>query len=166
MRIPALVLLAGAALAAAAPIQAQIVTDVGLMMDGGVLTVIYGQNCGPFSCIPVQAGPTGVGQPYNVYVHGAPQQVFALAADVDAGQPCVPVPGIGNLLMLSQPVTLAFGFTGNAGAVGACLQGRGTYVLQFPTGTPPGVGYRLQALAISASQNVPAFTITIRSVTA
>ena len=47
-----------------------------------------------------------------------------------------------------------------------CLQGRGQYVLQLPAGTPAGIGYRLQALAVSASSNAPALTIAIRSTTA
>ncbi len=151
---------------AAAALPAQNVADVGLMMDGGILTVIYGQSCGPFTCVPFQAGPTGAGQPYNVYVYGAPQQFFVLAADIDGNQPCIPFPGVGNMLMLTQPVTLAFGFIGTAPPTGLCLQGRGQYVLQFPAGTPPGVGYRIQAAAVSGSQSIPAFTVTIRSTTA
>lgn len=144
----------------------QTVADVGLMMDGGILTVIYGQDCGPFTCQPFTAGPTGAGQPHNVYVFGAPQQFFALAADVDTGQGCLPpIPGVGNRLLLAQPVTLAFGFVGNVGGIGLCQQGRGHYVLQLPSGTPPGVAYRLQAVAVSSSLGIPALTVAIRSTT-
>ena len=75
-------------------------------------------------------------------------------------------PGIGNSLLLSHPVILALGVTGQPSSSGICPQGRATYVLQFPAGTPPGVGFRLQALTLSTSQNIPAFTVAIRSVTA
>ena len=79
--------LALAAALAAAPLQAQHVTDVGLMMDGGMLTVIYGQKCGPFSCQPFQAGTTATNQPYQVYVYGAPLQFFPLPVSVTSTPP-------------------------------------------------------------------------------
>lgn len=147
------------------PASAQNVNDAGLMMDGGVLTVIYGQDCGPFSCQPFQAGPTAVGQPYNVYVFGTTQQFFALAADLDTNVSCLSIPGIGNQLLLAQPVTLAFGTIGPVASIGLCQQGRGQYTLQFPPATPPGVGFILQALVMSQSQGIPAFTVGIRSTT-
>lgn len=150
----------------AAPVTAQQVADVGLMMDGGVLTVIYGQSCGPFTCQPFQAGPTGAGQPYNVYIFGAPLQFFALAADFPTGAACLPFPGVGNsLLLLNQPVTLAIGAIGAGSFTSVCQQGRATYQLTFPLGTPPGVQFLLQGVAISATQNIPAFTVAIASVT-
>ncbi|MCA8948827.1 MAG: hypothetical protein KDE27_04950 [Planctomycetes bacterium] len=166
MRTPRIVLAAALA-ASAAALPAQTATDVGLRLGGGVLTVIYGQDCGPFSCTPVQAGPAAAGQPYNAYVYGAVQQPFALAIDLDTNAPCIAIPGIANsLLLVNQPVTLAFGLTQGPSLSASCIVGRGSYVLQFPNGTPAGVTFLLQAVAVSRALNQPAFTIAIRSVTA
>jgi len=151
---------------AAAPLAAQAsnVADVGLTMDGGILTVIYGQSCGPFSCTPWVAGPVAPGQPRIVVVYGAPTQVYVLAIDLFSSQPCLPIPGLGNALILSpQPITLAVGVTGPGNPTSVCLQGRGAYSLSFPLGAPSGLPFQLQALAMSAAQNVPAFTIALQS---
>lgn len=149
-----------------AQLGAQTATDVGLRFGGTGLSQFWGQTCGPFTCAPIQAGPTVVGQQYNVFVSGAPQQIYILAADLPSGLPCVPFPGIANsLIMLQQPITLAIGVTATGGLTTACYQGRGLYVLQFPTGTPTGVAYLLQGMAISYSQNIPAFTVAITSTT-
>ncbi len=151
-----------------APALCQQATDTGLMMGGGILTVIYGQDCGPFSCQPFHAGPTGSGIPYNVHVFGAPNQPYVLAADIlPATSPCVSFPGIANaLLLINNPVTLDLGLIGPASTVGTCYRGRATYTLQFPNGTPPGVTYYLQGLTMSSALQMPAFTVAIRSTTA
>lgn len=152
----------------AAPVAAQAgsvsVHDVGLTLDGGMLTVIYGQSCGPFSCLPFQAGPVGRGQLRIATVHGAPQQLFVLAVSLASiGMPCQPFPGFGNALILGQPHTLAIGVLGAPAAGTVCLQGRADYPLLLPPNAPVGVPFELQALAWSASRQQPAFTIALRA---
>ncbi len=152
--------------AAGLPLGAQTATDVGLMMDGGLLTVIYGQTCGAFTCTPFTAGPVGAGNPHRVYVYGALNQPHVLAIDLANTLPCLPLPGFANALVLQQqPVTLALGVNAPWFSTTACPVGRGTHTLQFPIGTPPGIAFDLQALTISGS-GLPAFTVAIRSTTA
>lgn len=145
------------------PLAAQLVSvnDVGLTMDGGILPVIYGQSCGPFTCTPFQAGPVGAGLPYNISVHGAPGQAFVLAIDL-VPFPCIAFPGIGNALLVAQPVTLALGIA-VANPTAACRQGRGVHVLQTPPATPPGIQFLLQGGAFSPSLGIPAFTVALQS---
>ena len=163
MRVPFLFLTAALA---AAPLLAQSVQDVGLTMDGGLLTVIYGQACGPFSCTPRVAGNVAAAQPRVVVVYGAPVQIYVLAIDLANSAPCFAFPGIANSLVLGvQPFTLAIGILGPGGVIGACQQGRAPYSLLFPLGTPSGVQFQLQALAMSPTQNVPAFTIALQATT-
>lgn len=144
---------------------AQNAHDVGLHMDGGMLTVLYGQSCGAFTCQPFLAGPVGAGNPHRVHVYGAIAQPYVLAIGLAPNLPCVPLPGFANALLVQAPVTLQIGLTNSPVLTSVCQQGRGSYVLQFPLGTPVGVGFQLQALAVSATQNMPAFTIAIESVT-
>lgn len=167
MRVPATFLTAALATIALPAQGSVLVNDVGLTMDGGMLTVIYGQSCGPFTCTPFFAGPVAAGQPSRtVIVYGAPAQVFALAIDLVNPAPCIAIPGIANSLILGvQPVTLAVGLIGGGILIGPCNQGRALYGLGFPAGTPPGVAFQLQAIAMSAAQNVPAFTIALQSQT-
>ena len=100
----------------------------------------------------------------SVIVYGAQLQPFVLAIDLVNPAPCIPIPGIANSLILGlQPITLAVGMIGPASFVTPCQQGRAWYGLSFPVGTPTGVSFELQALAFSPSQNVPAFTIALRS---
>ncbi|MCA8966078.1 MAG: hypothetical protein H6838_06250 [Planctomycetes bacterium] len=153
-----------AALSCAALIPAQTASNVGLTMDGGTLTVLYGQSCGAFTCQPFVAGPVGVGNAHRVYVYGAIQQPYVLAIGLTNTAPCIPIPGLANSLILLGPVTLQVGLTAAPVLTSACPQARDQYVLQFPVGTPIGVGFQLQALATSATQG-PAFTIAIESVT-
>ncbi|MCA8974415.1 MAG: hypothetical protein KDC98_06820 [Planctomycetes bacterium] len=153
-----------AAALSAPALLAQTAADVGLTMSGGVLTVIYGQNCGTFTCQPFVAGTTAAGQPYDVSVWGAPNQPFVLAADLPTGAPCIQIAGVANSLLLqNQPITLATGMIGSGSAIGVCNQGRARYALQFPAGTPVGVQYLLQGVAMSASLRMPAFTVAITS---
>jgi hypothetical protein len=164
MRVPSLFLTA--ALAAALPAQGSVtVNDVGLTMDGGILTVIYGQSCGPFTCAPFHAGAVAAGQPpRTVVVYGAPAQIYVLAIDLANQAPCIAIPGIRNALILGpQPITLAIGLVGPGSAITPCQQGRAPYLLSFPAGAPSGVQFQLQALAMSPSQNVPAFTIALQA---
>lgn len=152
--------------AIAAPVAAQAgslaVHDVGLTLDGGMLTVIYGQSCGPFSCQPFQAGPVGRGQLRIATVHGAPQQLYVLAVSLASiAMPCQLFPGVGNALVLGQPNTLAIGVLGPSVPGTVCLQGRADYPLLLPPQAPVGVPFELQALAWSASHQQPAFTIAL-----
>ncbi|MFO1078240.1 MAG: hypothetical protein U1E73_11020 [Planctomycetota bacterium] len=148
------------------PAPAQTVGDVGLTMGGGILPVIYGQRCGAFTCQPFLAGSVGPAQPYDVTVFGAPQQVCALAAGRPSAVPCLGYQGLANMLVLTnQPITLAIGVTGTGNPIGVCNQGRAVYWLQLPGGTPSGVAFLLQAVAMSAGQGVPAFTIALRTTT-
>jgi len=145
------------------------VNDVGLTMDGGVLTVIFGQACGPFSCRPFPAGqvtPTTTNtRARTVTVHGAPNSVYVLGvSQAPLATPCTTVPGIGNALILGQPITLlAFGVT-SAGPLSttACRQGQGRFVLNVPSTVPSGFTFLLQALAMSATTGGPAFTVALQ----
>ncbi|MBM4059811.1 MAG: hypothetical protein FJ265_01770 [Planctomycetes bacterium] len=165
MRIPSTWL---AAALAALPLAAQggttAVQDVGLTLDGGMLTVIYGRDCGPFTCQPMFAGPVGIGQQRIVSVYGAPSQVYVLAFSLASlTQPCILVPGIGNALILGHPIVVAIGVTSPAMPGSTCQQGRANYPFTFPPTAPPGMPFEIQGLAISPSLGVPAFTIALRS---
>jgi len=146
------------------------VADVGLAIDGGVLTVSFGQACGPFSCRPFpagQVGPTTTStRARTVTVHGAPNSVYVLGvSQAPLATPCTTVPGIGNALILGQPITLlAFGVTSAGGPVSstACRQGQGTFVLNVPNTVPSGFTFLLQALATSATTGGPAFTVALQ----
>lgn len=153
-----------AALPLAAAVPAQSASNVGLTMDGGMLTVLYGQACGAFTCQPFVAGPVGAASPRNVYVYGAVQQPYVLAIGLTNTAPCITIPGLANSLVLLGPITLQVGLTAAPVLTSVCPQARDRYLLQFPAGTPVGVGFQLQALATSATQG-PAFTIAIESVT-
>ena len=156
--------LLAAALLVAATVPAQTASNVGLTMDGGMLTVLYGQSCGAFTCQPFQAGPVGVGNSHQVHVYGAIQQPYVLAIGLTNTAPCITIPGFANSLVLLGPVTLQVGLTSAPVLTSVCPQARASYTLTFPNGTPIGVGFQLQALATSATQG-PAFTISIESVT-
>lgn len=136
-------------------------TDVGITLDGGLLTVLYGQNCGAFSCTPLYGGPIAAGQPRQVAVYGDAGQLFVLAAALQpATAPCTNVPGLANALLLQQPVVLALGVTTAWPA--SCPAGRAVCPLVFPPGVPSGVQFTLQGLAASAAQGHFAFTVGLR----
>jgi hypothetical protein len=162
-----------ALLVCAAPLPSQIrnVHDVGLTMDGGALTVIFGQACGAFTCAPFPAGPltptAANTRTRTVTVHGAPSSIYVLGlSQAPLATPCVVVPGIDNALMLGTPATiLAFGVTsaGGPSTSAACRQGQGRFTLTVPGTVPPGSTFLLQALTMSASTGGPAFTVGLRA---
>jgi hypothetical protein len=133
---------------ALAPIAAAQATDVGLTMDGGMLTVIYGQSCGPVPCTPFQAGPIGIGQPRNLIHYGAPQTLYAIA--VGLPMPCVAIPGIDNALQLNGPIILDSGITTSPPFVPLpCNQGVANYSLIVPPVAPIGLQFHIQSIGVS-----------------
>src|SRR5688572_2394952 len=83
--------------------------DVGLTMDGGALTVIYGQDCGPVPCTPFPGGSVGANQQRNLTHYAAPQTLYVIAIGVPA--PCTPIPGFDNALLLGGPIVIDWGIT-------------------------------------------------------
>jgi hypothetical protein len=136
-------------------------TEVGLTMDGGMLTVIYGQDCGPVTCAPFPAGPIGIGQPRTLVHYGAPQSLYAIAVGLPA--PCVAIPGIDNALQLGGPIILDSGLTSAPPFVPtSCQQGVVLYTLVVPAGAPIGLVFRIQSLGVSIG-GVFAFGPTIET---
>jgi hypothetical protein len=131
---------------ALAPVCAQ-TTEVGLTMDGGLLTVLYGQDCGPVTCAPFLAGPVGQGQTRSLTIYGAPQTLYVIAIGFPGT--CTPVPGFDNVLLLANPVVLDFGVTSSPPFVPTpCQQGVVSYGLTIPSPAPVGVVFRLQGLGV------------------
>ena len=141
------------ALSTAAPAAAQTgrADDVGLTMDGGVLTVIYGQVCGPFSCQPLPGGTIGRGQPRTLVHYAAPVTPFAIAAGLPG--PCTPLGGFANALLLGPPViTLAVGVTSTPPILTTpCDQGLGVTTVRVPSTAPAGLVLRFQSVGVSKS---------------
>jgi hypothetical protein len=150
MHFPALT-----AFAFATAASAQSVNDIGLQMDGGLLTVIYGQSCGPLACAPFIGGNLNGGGTRNLIHWSAQNTAYAIAIGLPG--PCVAFPGIGNSLLLdpSSIVTLAVGATVPA-PTAACRQGQARAQLTLPPVVPPGIVFRLQSLGISPSTGSPA----------
>ncbi|MCK5942931.1 MAG: hypothetical protein KAI24_13220 [Planctomycetes bacterium] len=147
-------------LSAPAFAQAQ---DIGLTMDGGLLTVVYGQDCGPVGCTPFVAGPVGVGQTRTVMHYSAPQTLYAVAIGFPG--PCTQVPGFGNSLLLQSPVVIGWGLTSSPPFVPTtCQQGLASVSFTFPSGTPSGVPFRIQSFGQSLSGGF-AFGPTLESST-
>lgn len=122
--------------------------DVGLTMDGGLLTVIYGQDCGPVGCTPMVAGPVGVGTTRSVTHYSAPQTLYAVAIGFPGS--CVQVPGFDNSLLLQSPVVVGWGLTSAPPFVALpCQQGLATASFTIPAGAPAGVAFRIQSLGES-----------------
>jgi hypothetical protein len=145
---PALPLfLAGALVSSQALAQT---TDVGLTMDGGMLTVLYGQACGPVGCQPFPGGAVGQGQTRTLIHYGAPVSLYVIAAGLPA--PCAAIPGIDNVLMLANPIVLGFGLTSAPPFVPTpCQQGLAHQQLVIPPTAPIGVTFRLQSLGFGNS---------------
>ena len=141
-------LLAGSMAAGNATAQLSF-NEIGLTMDGGVLTVIYGQVCGPVTCQPFPGGGIGPGQTRNLTHYGNPVSLYIFAIGLP-GQ-CVAVPGWGNVLLLDNPITiLDFGVTTTPPFVPTgCNQGMGFTQLSIPVGAPLGFQFRLQSLGVS-----------------
>lgn len=133
------------AFARPATAQAQ---DIGLTMDGGLLTVIYGQSCGPLACSPFVAGPTGVGTTRTVIHYSAPQTLYAVA--IGTPGPCVAVPGFDNSVLLQNPIIIGWGLTSAPPFVPLpCQQGMAAVPLTIPAGVPSGIAFRVQSFGQS-----------------
>jgi len=124
--------------------------DVGLTMDGGLLTVIYGQDCGPVACTPFFAGPVGVGTTRTVTHYSAPVTLYAVALGFPGT--CAQVPGFDNSLLLQSPVVIGWGLTSAPPFNGLpCQQGLATASFTIPGGAPSGVAFRIQSFGESLS---------------
>lgn len=141
------------------------VPDVGLTMDGGMLTVIYGQSCGPVTCTPFVGGAVAGGETRNLVHTSSPNTAYVIALGLPG--PCTRFPGIDNMLLLGAPITtVTVGTTGGPNPVSACRQGAGRAQLMVPRGVPAGIVFRLQSFGTSASSQGPAFSgaIEVRTV--
>ncbi|MFT4512979.1 MAG: hypothetical protein ACI89X_001500 [Planctomycetota bacterium] len=135
--------------ALAQPVLAQ-AQDIGLTMDGGVLTVLYGQDCGPVACTPFVGGSVAGGETRSLVHLSAPQTLYAIAIG-NAGT-CVAVPGFDNSLLLSNPFVLGWGLTSAPPFVGLpCQQGMAFEQLVIPAGVPAGIVFRVQSFGQSLS---------------
>ena len=133
--------------AAGAAAQAQ---DVGLYLDGGVLTVLYGQECGPVGCTPFSGSGVAAGESRSLHHFSAPASLYVIA--IGGPGPCVAVPGIDNVLLLDSPLVLGFGLTSAPPfAPTQCQQGLAGETLTIPPSAPPGIVFRVQSLGISNS---------------
>ncbi|GAB4156069.1 MAG: hypothetical protein Fur0037_24370 [Planctomycetota bacterium] len=141
------------ALSAAAVAQSE--NDVGLTMDGGILTVIYGQNCGPLACTPFPAGGVTFLDRRTVIAYGAMQSPYMVALGLRG--PCLQFPGVGNRLLLQLPAAPLFlGVCDRPLMTGACRQymGRNSFVL--PPSGPAGLAFRMQSVGVG-NAGIPAF---------
>ena len=126
-------------------------TEIGLTMDGGMLTVIYGQSCGPVGCQPFFGGPVGALQPRTLVHYGAPQSIYLVVIGLPGG--CLPIPGIDNPLLLTDPVlVIGSGITSAPPFVPLpCNQGIAAETLLLPAGLPAGLAFRIQSLGVGNS---------------
>ncbi len=166
MRLPCLAAVLGGSFVLSASLAAQVqVADVGLTYaPWDMLPVIYGQECGPFACSPLPAGPIAAGSSGSVSVWGAPDSLFALGISTVASAPCSAVPGLGNALLLDSAsvTTLAIGVVPQADPVAVpCAVQRANIRLPVPSTAPSGLRFRLQAVAFGGGTGQLAFTIAI-----
>lgn len=133
------------------PAQSGPVNDVGLTMDGGVLTVIYGQVCGPVTCQPLPGGTIAGGESRTLVHYSAPVSPYVIALGLPGN--CAQIAGIANVLLLGPPVlTVAVGLTSAPPFVPTpCDQGLAIHTLTVPRGAPSGVAFRVQSLGVSNS---------------
>lgn len=148
------------------------VADVGLVMQvgasTGTVTGTVGQRCGPFTCVPFGSNApvlsNALVRPVRIY--GDANSLYVLAmSTAPAIAPCVPIPGIGNALILGQPaVAISIGVTGPylPSTSLACRQGVATYQLALPPVSPAVIPFLLQAVTYSFSTQGPAFTVAVR----
>jgi hypothetical protein len=139
-------------------LPAQTANDVGLTMSGGILTVIYGHQCGTVSCTPMTGGTVAANDTRTVTVYGNNGTPYILGIGLPGV--CFPFPGIANMLLLNGPLTLAVGVTTNGPSTSTCRVGPGRFTLNIPPNAPTGWSFRLQALATSFTAGL-AFTNAI-----
>lgn len=149
MHLPRALLLGAALAAPAVPAAAQ-ATDVGLTMTGGLLTVIYGQACGPVACTPFSGGAMAPGESRVIVHHAARNTPYVLA--IGFAGPCTAFPGIENSLLLQLlPATLSVGVASAPSLTSVCPQAQARYQLNLPMTAPTGFSFRLQSLGVSNS---------------
>jgi len=137
------------AIARPALAQAQ---DIGLTMEPGALTVIYGQVCGPLGCTPFVVGPVGAGTSRSVTHYSAPQTLYAVA--IGTPGPCLAVPGFDNSLLMQNPIVIGWGLTSAPPFVGLpCQQGLASELVTIPAGVPAGIVFRVQSFGQSLNGN-------------
>jgi len=138
------------------------VDDIGLYLHGGLLTVLYGQECGPVGCQPFPGGPIAAGETRTLTHYSAPSSIFAIAVGLPG--PCTPLPGIDNPLLLGSIVFLDAGITSSPPFVALpCQQGIGQGSLTIPPNTPAGLVIRMQSIGISPSTGGLALGPTIEA---
>ena len=99
------------------------------------------------------------GETVEVRVWGDPRALFALFA-ASSGNQCLPLPGLGNALILDPPLFLLA--VGTLTQTSPCLSCPPAFeALQFmlPNALPPGTTLALQAVSYGANQ--PALTVAI-----
>jgi hypothetical protein len=146
----------------AAPALAQTADDVGLTLDGGMLTVIFGQDCGPVGCAPLFGGNVGIQQSRVLTHYGQAQSLYFIVLGLPGS--CLQVPGIDNALLLTDPVIiLGAGLTSSPPFVPLPCpnQGIAQETIFLPPGLPPGLVFRAQSLGLSTSTGNLAFSPAI-----
>lgn len=99
------------------------------------------------------------GETVTLRVWGDPNSVFVLAAASSATQ-CLPLPGLGNGLVLDLPVfTVAVGTLTQTTPCLSCPPGLEPLTFALPAFLPPGTTVAFQAVAMGA--NMPACTTAI-----
>lgn len=159
-------LLAIACTALSLPAQ-NTVQDVGLTLSPGVLTVIYGQVCGPFSCTPASAGALAAGSANEIAVWAASNTPFVVGISAAVTPtPCLPLPGLANALLLDPAAVAVFGIGVIPQQVPmpfGCQVSRQNLPFVLPPGAPSGLAFRLQAVGTSASTRQLAFSSALDS---
>ena len=148
--------------ALAAPAFAQTADDVGLTLDGGMLTVIYGQDCGPVSCQPLFGGNVGMQQSRVLTHYGQAQSLYLVVIGLPGA--CLQIPGIDNSLLLTDPIIiLGAGLTSSPPFVPLPCpnQGIAHETIFLPLGLQPGLIFRAQSLGVSGSTGNLAFSPAI-----
>ncbi len=149
------------------------VVDVGLTMQAvslvAIATPVVGQVCGPFTCAPLgapTATTTSLSSTRRIRIYGGANSLWILGlSTTPPSPPCVPFPGIGNALILGEPlVVVAWGVTGPLlpSPSVACQQAVATYNLTLPPVAPQVLPFFLQAVVDSHATGTPAFTVAVR----
>ena len=148
----ALVVLASGLIAAAIPAQ---LPGPGLTWTGS-----SGGNAGGFIPSCSNAPVTAVrGESVSVRVWGDPKAPFALLAAA-GGHQCLPIPGLGNALVLDPPlVPIAFGTLTQSSPCLSCPPGFQELQFSVPRTLPLGAAASFQALGFGAGN--PAFTAAV-----
>lgn len=121
-----------------------------------------GEFCFVFDCTP-RASTAVAGETLTLRVNAPLQAFFAIGVSLGATS-CLPIPPIGNDLVLDPPVfTLAVGFVSTPSPILACWGGTQTVLLPLPPTLPQGFTFATQAGAAvpSTSVNSVAFSVAV-----